>query len=126
MIFSTDRCPLCDKKLRLEIQPVATNKVAFHYYCEKKEIVRNDTDTAAIAAAHYTNDDYKGGQLATMLIGPFKLFHSELNKMTAVYDSQKYRKTAGEKLIFRTKLLDLDYSQPQVVLAKLQLLVIFS
>jgi hypothetical protein len=126
MIFSTDKCPLCDRKLRLEIQPVATNKVAFHYYCEKRESICDDKGAQIIKAHHYTNDAYKSAQLAVMLIGPFKLFHSESNNVTAIYDSQRREKGDPKKLIFQTKLLDLDYSQPHLVLDKLKLWVTFS
>jgi hypothetical protein len=126
MIFSTDNCPLCGDKLDLEIIEVAPGKVAFDYSCKKRELVRNDTDTATVAETHYKNACYKGGSLCSMIILPFKLFHSESNHMTSVYDARKYPRGSSKKLIFRTGLLDLDYARPQVVLNRLKVLVTFS
>lgn len=124
MIFSTDRCPLCNEKLDLEIRDVAPGKVVFVYKCPKTDIVRNDSNTAWIHKTHYQNDSYKGGQLCEMVISPYILFHSESNNLTGVYKASHGRKP--KKLLFRTTLLDLDYSKPQVVIGKLKLLVLFS
>lgn len=124
MIFSTDRCPLCNEKLDLEIRDIAPNKVVFVYKCKKTDIVRNDSNSAWIHKSHYQNDSYKGGQLCEMVIAPYVLFHSESNNLTGVYKSAQ--KGKPKKLLFRTALLDLDYSKPQNVVEKLKLLVLFS
>lgn len=124
MIFSTDNCPICGKKLKLEIvEGEKPNTVGFVYVCEKKEIVRNPSDTFYISRDHYENRVYKGGSLCFMVLPPYCLVHSAQHKSTAVHvvsgDQPK-------KLLFTVPLLDLDYSQPQVVLARLKLLVTFS
>lgn len=126
MIFSTDRCPLCGDKLDLEIIEIAQGKVAFDYTCKKRELVRNDTDTATIAETHYKNACYKGGSLCSMIILPYRIFHSESNHMTSVYDARHHARGSSKKLIFRTKLLDLDYSRPHIALNRLKVLVTFS
>ncbi len=125
MIFSTDRCPLCNDKLQLEIHDGNDGKVWFKYYCEKKESVYNSTAQLKVNQCHYLNSCFQGGSLVTMVIGPYEIYHSESNNMTSVYDAKKVA-SFREKLIFRTKLLDLDYSQPHVVETKLKLLVTFS
>lgn len=128
MIFSTDRCPLCNEKLELEIRDLTTKtgaKCVFVYKCPKTDIVRNDSNTANVIKTHYQNESYTGGQLCEMLIPPYSLFHSESNDLTAVYKHEAKR-GKPKKLLFRTALLDLDYSKPQVVLNKLKLLVLFS
>jgi len=128
MIFSTDRCPLCNEKLDLEIRDLTTNtgtKIVFIYKCSKTDIVRNDSNTANVIKTHYQNESYKGKQLCEMLIPPYTLFHSESSDMTGVYKTDPKR-GKPKKLLFRTTLLDLDYSKPQVVIEKLKLLVLFS
>lgn len=125
MIFSTDRCPLCSDPLRLEVVEVTQGKVHMRYYCETKEHVRDDANMMTISKSHYDNECYPKGSLSTMIIPPFILFHSESNNMTSVYDNERFLRSP-KKLIFRTKLLDLDYAQPHVVLSKLKLLVTFS
>lgn len=125
MIFSTDKCPLCNEKLDLEIRDVAPNKVVFVYKCKKTDILRNDSNTANIIKSHYQNDSYGGGQLCEMIFPPYTLFHSESNNMTGVYKTDP-RRGKPKKLLFRTALLDIDYSKPQVVIEKLKLLVLFS
>jgi hypothetical protein len=127
MIFSTDRCPICNAKLELEIRELTTKqggKVAFIYKCKKTEVVRNDSNTSNIARTHYQNDSYQGGQLCQMIIPPYILFHSESNEMTGVYKMGGFYE--DKKLLFRTGLLDLDWAQPHLVIDKLKLLVIFS
>jgi hypothetical protein len=125
MIFSTDKCPLCNLSLNLEIFDGNKGKVWFKYSCTKTEDVYNSTARLRVKQSHYMNDCFQGGSLVTMVIGQYEIFHSESNNMTSVCDAKKVA-NYSEKLIFRTKLLDLDYSQPHVVLDKLKLLVTFS
>ena len=125
MIFSTDLCPLCSKKLQLEVVEVAQGKVHFRYYCDVKESVRDDSNTATVSKSHYDNECFPKGGLVTMIIPPFMIFHSQANNMTSVYDSTRFPMSPN-KLIFRTTLLDLDYSKPHLVTSKLKLLVTFS
>ncbi len=121
MIFSTDLCPICSQKLQLEI--VEGNKsVLLKYACENKGIIRS-SPTIGRQMSHYTNDCFSNGQVAMMIMPPFLLIHREAEGKTDVFSSEHFD---HNKIIFKSKLLDLDYSQPHVVLTKLKLLVTFS
>jgi len=123
MIFSTDRCPLCNQKLKLEIIDGSSGKVAFLYYCEKREITRNESNTSSVAVRHYENRSYQGGELSFMIIPPFELMHSQAKKLTSVRAASPYQ---PKKIIFEVPLLDLDYSKTHLVIDKIKLLTLFS
>lgn len=124
MIFSTDNCPICNQKLKLDIaEGDKPNTVAFIYTCEKKEIVRNASDTFHVSRNHYENRVFKSGSLAFMIIPPYQLVHGSNTATTAVHVVSG---SQPKKLLFTVPLLDLDYSEPQVVLARIKLLVTFS
>lgn len=128
MIFSTDRCPLCKDKLDLEVRELTTKhggKVVFIYTCKREETIINDFDYVPSHQSHYRNESYQGGQLCQMIIPPYTLYHSESNNLTGVYKGAISVKQS-KNLLFRTALLDLDYSRTHVVLTKLKLLVTFS
>lgn len=125
MIFATEKCPLCGDKLIVKTITLSQDQYMFTYHCEKREIVRNGSNTADVAEHHYYNEWSGGYHAATMIILPYTIHHSEKNNMTGVYScGTRFRQP--KKLIFRAPLLDIDYSQPHVVVSKLKVLVLFS
>ena len=131
MIFSENNCPLCGTKLECKIVKLSTTpaeKISFFYSCRKTEIVRNASNSADVIVTHYTNEVFQTANkdsLAEMIIPPYVIYHSSYNKLTSVYHFD-VAKRKPKKLIFRAPLLDIDYSQPHIVMAKLKVLVTFS
>lgn len=135
MIFSQDKCPLCGKKLQSEfihLTPTPNSLVSIFYKCATYEIIRNNSNSASVMDYHYTNEVFDSfnslnpaGQLARMIIPPYIIDHSSNNNMTSV-SINRHERGEPQKLIFRAPLLDIDYSQTHIVLAKLKVLVTFS
>lgn len=139
MIFSRENCPICGQKLKSEfihLTGAPNSQTSIFYSCPKNEIVRNQFSTACIVESHYTNEvfdyyydglygDKPLGQLCRMIIPPYILDHSSRNHMTSV-SINRHEIREPQKLIFRIPLLDIDYSQPHIVVSKLKVLVTFS
>lgn len=125
--FSTDRCPLCNHKLEMNVHEihnlVEKNKIAFRYYCGKTEPVRTDDDMKAVARPHYEYRILDGGGMAIMIYPPYQLEHSRYHKTTKVYEVSS---RTPKKLIFSTGTLDTDWQDAHAVTNKIRKLVVFS
>lgn len=124
MIFSTEKCPLCNGNLELSIiESSQPGKVGFMYSCDTRVVVRNEADTHAVSVSHYENLCYSESEMCFMVIPPFELMHWSSRQTTSV---RKVSAHEVKKIIFETSLLDWDYSDPHAVMNRLKGLVIFS
>ena len=124
MIFSTDRCPLCNNKLEMQvISSLPKGKVAFLYYCEKREKIRNESDTGVAYSFHFEGRFFQGGEISIMNIQGYQLQHSKFHNRTVVYRTSTVE---PKKILFDCPLLDIDYTKPHIVTDKLKMLVTFS
>jgi len=134
MIFVEDNCPLCGKKLQCAPGQVLDGlgnilvKKTKTYYCNANtEKPRNGTNMI-IREAHYnyefnvdahSNNDFKDDR-CRMVILLYIILHTEFYTNVCTYEDGHF------KIIFSVPLLDMDYSQPQVVVERIKLLTLFS
>lgn len=124
MIFSSDKCPICNLQLDLEIkEDKILKKVSFNYTCKTTELSRNDAHTAAIPKSHYESQFYQGEDYSKMIFKDYLLAHFQSMGITRVFTNST---TKPNEFIFDIPLLDADYSQPHVICARLKRLVPFS
>lgn len=124
MIFSTDRCPLCNEKLEMDVETESVfNSITFIYSCKTKELRRNDSNTNVVAQTHYESKFYGDDKYSRMIYPEFLVAHFSSINTTRIFTNST---TEPNKFIFQIPLLDVDYSQTHAVCARLKLLVPFS
>lgn len=105
MIYSTDLCPLCGSKLTQNINS---------YYCGCG---------AGSGLVHYINIEVnKQSNYVRMTILQYYIMHQ--NNITSV--SKMIENSHLSKYLFTVPLLDMDYSQTNLVILKFQILTLFS
>jgi hypothetical protein len=122
MIFSCDRCIICKSKLEMKAVELWNQNVAFQYYCNNKELIRNESDTFAISHSHYTNTYDGQHEISKIIIPPYQIENYSGADKTNVYKISVHK---PRKLVFESGLLDFDYAKPYVA-KRLKALVIFS
>jgi hypothetical protein len=109
----------------MDVQEMAPNKVAFSYTCPQTTRTRNVANTGFEQKSHYIHTHYPKGSLVNMIIHPFILFHSQYNNLTSVFHND-LKACKEDEIIFRVRLLDMDYSNTHHVINRLKKLSVFS
>lgn len=126
MIYSTDKCPLCNGNLELHVDKNYPDdkEVNLRYQCSVLHKIRDVGNTANLDAPHYINYTYPDNfDIAVMLIDEFYLAHMARNKRTLVYENKLNMPCL---FIYEIPLLDMDYTRPHAVASRLKRLVPFS
>ena len=123
MIFSTDICPICFKKLELTISESYDKKIIFIYKCSTLFKLKGNFYNCN---SHYINTSYEDDSQSSIIIGILLFSNSKARKTTIIYDISGYHKNGkGTKILSKIDLIDVDFSQQDYIINRFKSLYMF-
>jgi hypothetical protein len=136
MIYHQTKCPLCGGDLEYQTFVFDDGAESKHYLCHQKVKIYPDFN-GNTETSHYDYNEYIAGfggtrhhrlydRTCEMIIMPYHLEHRMIDceSYTAVFLLDVTDKLG--KFLFNIPTLDMDWSQPHLVVERLKLLTTFS
>lgn len=127
MNFSTDKCPICQCKLSMDVQETSYNKVIMTYFCAKEYFdigyVKSMLEKT-VKVYHYSHTIFNEGAVSQMIIGPYMYKHcTPLDKTRILFLPKEER---PPELMVEIPIIDLEWSNELEVIRRTKTFLVFS